>query len=107
MALAGLAFIAGKRGSDAGAAFVAHNATNSAQIEPVYSSSCVEELNMAATAASQAFSTFSKSSALDRAALLCAIAAGLEVASEQLVARSMLETGLPPPQLQLQVAPTS
>jgi alpha-ketoglutaric semialdehyde dehydrogenase len=107
MELSGLSFIAGKRGSNSGATFTALNATNGAAIEPFYVSSCVEELNMAAAAALRAFATFGKSSATNRAALLRTIAAGLEAASEQLVSRAMLETGLPAPRLQGEVSRTS
>jgi 2,5-dioxopentanoate dehydrogenase len=106
MELSGLSFIAGTRGSDHGESFAARNAANGADVLPLYASSSVEELNAAAMAALRAFETFGKSSGADRAALLRAIAAGLEVASGQLVARAMLETALPEPRLQGEVGRT-
>jgi alpha-ketoglutaric semialdehyde dehydrogenase len=106
MKLSGLPFIAGKRGSDHGESFAARNAANGADMHPLYASSSVEELNTAAMAASQAFETFGKSSGADRAALLRTIAAGVEVASAQLVARATLETALPETRLQGEVGRT-
>ena len=106
MELSGLSFIAGKRGSHRGADFAARNAANGAELEPLYVSSSVEELNTAAAGALQAFSIFGKSSAADRAALLRTIAAGLESASAYLVSRAMLETGLPEARLQGEVGRT-
>ena len=106
MELLGLSFIAGKRGLDRGEHFSGRNANNGLEIEPPYVYCNVEELNAAAAAASQAFLTFSKSSAVERAALLRAIATGLEAASAQLVPRAMLETGLPEARLQGEVGRT-
>jgi len=100
MELSGLSFIAGKRGSDRGACFSARDAHSGAEIEPVFASATVEELNAAATAAEQAFATFGKSSVADRATLLRAIATGLEAVSAKVVSRAMLESGLPEPRLQ-------
>jgi 2,5-dioxopentanoate dehydrogenase len=104
--ISGLSFIAGKRGSDRGAKFAARNAATGAELEPVYVSSSLAEVNATATAASQAFETFSKSSAKDRAVLLSTIAAGLEEISAQLVLRAMLETGLPEARLKGEVGRT-
>lgn len=106
MELSGLSFIAGKRGSDRGAGFSARDAHSGADIEPNYASSTVEELEAATAGAAQAFLTFGKSSATDRAALLRAIATGLEGVSAQLVSRAMLETALPEPRLQGEVGRT-
>jgi alpha-ketoglutaric semialdehyde dehydrogenase len=106
MELSGLSFIAGKRGSDRGTHFSGRNASSGAEIEPRYACCSVEEVNAAAEAASQAFPTFSKSSAIERAALLRTIATGLEAASAQLVPRAMLETGLPEARLQGEVGRT-
>ena len=106
MDLSGLSFIAGERGSGRGATFAARNAGNGAELEPLYISSSMEELETAAAAAAQAFRTFGKSSAADRAALLRSIAAGLEAVAAQLVSRAMLETGLPEPRLEGEVGRT-
>jgi len=106
MELSGLSFIAGARGADAGESFAALEARSGAKLEPAYVSASVAELNAAAQAAATAFTSFGKSSAKERAALLRAIAAGLEGSSAALVARAMLETGLPEPRLQGEVGRT-
>jgi alpha-ketoglutaric semialdehyde dehydrogenase len=106
MELSGLSFIAGKRGSSAGSHFAGRMASNGAEMEPVYVSSTMDEVQAAAAAATEAVAGFGKSPAAERAALLNAIAAGLEAASAQLVARAMLETALPEPRLQGEVGRT-
>ena len=106
MELTGLSFIAGKRGTDHGVHFSGRNASTGAELEPRYAYCTTEELNTAAEAASEAFTTYSKSSAAERAALLRTIAAGLEAASAQIVPRAMLETGLPEARLQGEVGRT-
>jgi NADP-dependent aldehyde dehydrogenase len=104
--LIGFSFLAGKRSEHRGATFAARNASTGAELEPLYASSSIEELNAAATAATHAFHRFSKSSAADRARLLRGIAANLEAIAADLVARAMLETGLPEPRLQGEVGRT-
>jgi 2,5-dioxopentanoate dehydrogenase len=104
--LTGFSFLAGKRSEHRGATFAARNAATGAELGPLYASSSIEELDAAATAATHAFTRFSKSSAAERARLLRAIATGLEEISGQLVARAMLETGLPEPRLQGEVGRT-
>jgi alpha-ketoglutaric semialdehyde dehydrogenase len=112
--LTGFSFIAGKRSvvrslvlSQArGETFAARNAVTGAALEPLYTSSSVEDLDAAASAAAQAFLSYGRSSAAHRAALLRAIAAGLEAHSAQLVSRAMLETGLPEARLQGEVGRT-
>lgn len=107
MELSGLSFIAGKRSSDTGAYFSGKNATTGTSLEPRYAYCTNEEVNAAAEAAAEAFVSYGKSSAADRAALLRTIAAGLETASAQIVSRAMLETGLPEGRLQGELARTS
>ena len=106
MELTGFSFLAGRRSSHLGPTFAARNAATGAGLEPLYASSSIEELNAAAAAAAEAFTLFGKSSATGRATLLRAIATGLEAISAQLVARAMLETGLPEPRLQGEVGRT-
>ena len=108
--LSGFSFIAGRRGSDRdwdrGETFSARSAASGVSTEPVYVSSSLQELDAAAAAAVQAFASYGKSSATGRAALLRAIATGLEAHSSQLVSRAMLETGLPEGRLQGEVGRT-
>ena len=100
MQLTGLSFIAGQRGAPGGATFSGKNAANGAELEPLFSSASRAELDAAATAAAQAFNTYSKTSAAERATFLRAIATGLEAVAAELVARAMLESGLPEARLQ-------
>jgi len=106
MELSGRSFIAGKRGAARGKSFAARNAGSGAELGPAYFSSSAEDLNAAAEAAANAFASFGRSSAKDRAALLRAIAAGLENANAELVARAMIETGLAEARLQGEVGRT-
>ena len=106
MELAGLSFIAGRRSSDTRVYFSGRNANTGELLKPRFAYCNPEELNAAAEAAAEAFLTFCKSSAADRAVLLRAIAVGLEAASGTIVARAMLETGLPEARLQGEVART-
>jgi NADP-dependent aldehyde dehydrogenase len=106
MELSGLSFIAGKRGANHGQSFAGRKASRGADLEPRYASASTEEVNLAAEAAVEAFVSFGKASVKERAALLRAIAAGLEGASAALVARAMLETALPEGRLQGEVGRT-
>ena len=106
MELSGLSFIAGTRGAQGNGSFAARNAQNGAEIEPRYAYCSLEELEKAASAATQAFATFGRSSAKERATLLRTIASGLEAVTAELVARAMMETGLPEGRLQGEVGRT-
>ena len=106
MELSGLSFIAGERGSGGDATFAGRNAVSGTDLEPLYISSSADELDDAAAAATEAFARFGNSAAADRAAFLHMIAANLEEASTQVVARAMLETGLAEPRLQGELART-
>jgi alpha-ketoglutaric semialdehyde dehydrogenase len=104
--LSGLSFVAGKRISRGDAFFAARDAVSGSPLEPPYIAAGIEDVNEAAMAAAQAFRTYSRTSATARAALLRAIAAGLENGSGELVARAMAETALPQSRLSGEVART-
>lgn len=106
MELSGLSFVAGRRPSQGGAAFAARNAVSGAELEPKFVSCSADDLDTAVHAAAEAFQRFSKTSAAERATFLRAIATGLEGVSAPLVARAMLESGLPEPRLQGEVGRT-
>ena len=106
MELSGLSFIAGKRSSHGGEKFAGRNAASGAELDPAYISASQDELNAATAAAAEAFPVYSKTSAVERAAFLRAIATGLEGVAPELVARAMLESGLPEPRLQGEVGRT-
>lgn len=107
MELLGLSFVAGKRGEVHGQSFSGRDASNGSELAPPYFSSSVDELNIAAEAAAEAFASFSKSPVRDRVTLLRNIAAGLEGASQKIVTRAMLESGLPEARLQGELARTA
>ncbi len=106
MELSGLSFVAGTRGSHSGAAFAGRNASSGATLQPMYTSASRAELDLAVQAATEAFLSFGTSSTRDRAALLRAIAFGLEAVSADLVGRATLETALPEARLQGEVGRT-
>ena len=104
--LSGLSFIAGERSTQGGATFTGRNAATGTELEPLYYSASRDELDTAASAAAQAFNIYSKTSAAERATFLRAIATGLEGVTAELVARAMLESGLPEGRLQGEVGRT-
>ena len=104
--LSGLSFIAGQRSTHGRETFSGRNAATGAELKPHYVSATPSELETAATAAARAFETYSKTSAADRATFLRAIATGLEAVSAKIVARAVLESGLPEGRLQGEVGRT-
>jgi NADP-dependent aldehyde dehydrogenase len=106
MELLGLSFIAGRRGARGGAAFRGVHAATGAQLDPKYVSASAAEVDEAVEAAATAFKAYSKTTAAERGRFLRAIAAGLEATGPELVARTMLESGLPEARLQGELART-
>jgi NADP-dependent aldehyde dehydrogenase len=95
----GLSFIAGGRGGRFGAAFHALNPVTGEPLEPAFYEVSVAELDRACSAAGLAFEAFHQTSDAARASLLRAIAERIE-ANDEIVARGMLETGLPQARLE-------
>ena len=107
MKLSGLSFVAGNRISRGNSTFTARDAASGASLDPTYIAAGIEDVNEAATAAADSFRTFGKTSVAIRAALLRAIAAGLEACSKDLVARAAAESALPQqPRLEGELART-
>jgi NADP-dependent aldehyde dehydrogenase len=73
-------------------------------IEPDFAFGGVNEVDMAANLADEAFDHYSHTSLTERAAFLERIAANLDALAQPLAARAALETGLPEAQLQGEAA---
>jgi alpha-ketoglutaric semialdehyde dehydrogenase len=106
-ALHGRSLIAGEISDAGGAAFTGYNPVDGRALEPSYLSASSEDVDHAVAAAAAAFDIFATSSDKDRAALLRAIADGLDTAAPELIARANLETALPIPRLTGEVGRTS
>ncbi len=106
MELTGLSFIADGRGVAGEKSFRARNVITEQDLEPLYASANLEEVDGAVTAAVDAFATFGSSSVEQRAALLRGIASEIEAIADSLVERAMQETGLSQPRLQGEVGRT-
>ena len=98
--LQGLSLLGSRLASGRGAAFHAVNPANGKQLPPAYSSATREELEQAARLAAEAFPVYSRVSGKARATFLRSIAENIQNIAEPLVARAMLETGLPAARLQ-------
>ena len=90
-----------------GTAFFAVNPATGAALEPAFHSADAAEVDAAANAAADAAPVFAASSGAERARLLRAIADNLAANGEAIVARAQLETGLPLPRLQGELARTT
>ncbi len=64
-------------------------------LEGTFANNTVEHVDLAVKAAKEAFATYSRTSAKERANFLNTIAGELEARRDAIVARAMLETGLP------------
>ncbi|HZO13397.1 MAG TPA: aldehyde dehydrogenase (NADP(+)), partial [Polyangiaceae bacterium] len=87
--------------------FHATNPATGERLEPAYPSASRADIDRAAERAAAAFPFYARLDGKTRAAFLRRIAAGLEARSEALVARAHLETALPLPRLQSELARTT
>lgn len=107
MELTGLSFLGGSRGVPEGKLFQATNPQTGASLQPNFYSASPAEIDSAAVAASEAFTTHSQASGKSKAAFLRRAADGLDVHSNELAERAHLETSLPMARLLGEVARTS
>jgi 2,5-dioxopentanoate dehydrogenase len=107
MELTGLSFIGGSRGTHEGKVFQAANPQTGATLRPNFYSASPAEIDSAAIAASDAFTTYSRLSGKARGAFLRRAADGLDAQNNELAERAHLETALPMPRLLGEVARTS
>jgi NADP-dependent aldehyde dehydrogenase len=107
MELTGLSFIGSHRGSRDGSSFQAFAPQTGEPLQPVFRSATLQELEQAATLASEAFASYSQTSGKTRGAFLRRIAAGFESHRDELAQRAHLETALPIPRLTGEVTRTA
>jgi alpha-ketoglutaric semialdehyde dehydrogenase len=95
MPLTGQSIIGSRRGNTTGKQLRAFNPATREELDPVYHSSSIAEVNEAADLAHNAFSTFGWLSGKKRAAFLRRIAEKIEALGEELVERAVAESALP------------
>jgi alpha-ketoglutaric semialdehyde dehydrogenase len=105
--LSGVSLIAGRHGDRHDASFRAYQPAAGCAIEPEYYSASDAELDEAVRMATASAPALAATSGADRAALLRAMADGMDRAADALVERAHLETALPRPRLTGEVARTS
>ncbi|MFZ9747929.1 MAG: aldehyde dehydrogenase family protein, partial [Opitutaceae bacterium] len=93
--LHGFSLIAGVRGAPGGRTFRAVNPTSGAALAPDFHEASLTDAERALELAREAQTPFAESAGETRAALLEAIAGGLEELGEALITRAGMETGLP------------
>jgi NADP-dependent aldehyde dehydrogenase len=104
--LLGQSILNGRSYAGAGAAFQGFDPTAGADLDPVYHSVSIDEVDLAAQLADDAFAATSKLSGAEKARFLCHIAAGIEAITAEVVERAHHETALPVPRLQGEVGRT-
>lgn len=105
--LAGLSLIGGQATGHQGASFHGVNPTTGASLETTFYSATTEDIAAAARLSEEAFQSFAALSGRERAAFLRKIADELTQDDAAIVERANLETGLPLPRLQGELARTT
>lgn len=104
--LIGHSIINGEQKQGSGSGFTGFDPASGAQLDPVYSSASLEDLELAANLAEQAFGFYRRTPARERVHFLRHIAAGLEAIAAEVVERANKETGLPEARLKGELART-
>lgn len=86
--------------------FQAINPRTGERLDPLFAVAAESEVDRVCTAAGAAFATYARTSAETRAAFLRSIAEGLESRGDEIIQRAHLETALPLPRLQSELART-
>ncbi|HXW57053.1 MAG TPA: aldehyde dehydrogenase (NADP(+)) [Candidatus Cybelea sp.] len=107
MAATGKSFIGFREAAQGQITFRAFNPATGQALEPEFQAATVEEVDLAARLASEAFASYRLCSGEKRAEFLNAIADRIEAVREPLVDRAHQETALPKPRLQSEVTRTS
>src|ERR1700749_935751 len=89
-----------------GASFTGVNPATGQALEPKFFSAKAEDLERAAALAHSAFPVYSALSGKEKGAFLRRIASAIEAAGKAIIERANLETGLPEPRLQGEMART-
>lgn len=105
--LTGLSLLGAKKGAPSGAAFHGVNPATGQSLNPAFYSASTEDVDRAASLAEEAFVQYRGTSGKDRGHFLRTIADSIQAITEQLVKRANLETALPEPRLQGEVARTA
>ena len=106
LSLQGCSIVNGESRPGSGAAFRGFDPAAGAQLEPVYHCASVEDLNLAADLAEEAFAIYSKLPGREKARFLRHIADGIEAIVPELVERAHRETALPEARLKGESART-
>ena len=104
--LLGKSLVGFQDASGAADSFRAISPETNRSLEPHFFSAAPEEVDRAAQLAHDAFSAYGQLSGKAKAAFLRSIASNIESISDSLVARTHLETSLPVPRLQGELART-
>jgi NADP-dependent aldehyde dehydrogenase len=104
--LLGHSIINGEARQGNGSSFNGADPATGARLEPAYSSASLEDLELAARLAEEAFAIYSRTSGRERARFLRHIAAGLEGIAAEVVERARRETALPEARLKGELART-
>lgn len=104
--LQGFSIINGEARQGSGATFTGIDPATGAALDPAYHYASLEELNLAAHLAEEAFATYRKVSGKDKAVFLRHIAAGLEAIAADVVERAHRETALAEARLKGELART-
>jgi alpha-ketoglutaric semialdehyde dehydrogenase len=107
MELTGLSFLGADRGTTGGKTFHAVNPQTATPLAPAYHSAAQDELELAATLGAEAFASYSQVPGKTRAVFLRRIADAFESHRDELANRAHLETALPIPRLNGEVARTA
>src|SRR5438270_3543702 len=107
MNLAGRSLIGEKSAQPRGSVFHAVNPATGEKLEPAFYSATSDDIDQAATLATDAFDHLATLSGRDRARLLRGIAENLLAEGAAIVERANLETGLPLPRLQSELRRTT
>jgi 2,5-dioxopentanoate dehydrogenase len=106
MELLGRSLIGFQDGSRVGSLFYATDPTTGQQLDSGFTSATPEEVDRAVCLASEAFTTFSRTSGRERGTFLSTMAAKIESISGEIIERAQRESALPQARLQNEIART-
>jgi NADP-dependent aldehyde dehydrogenase len=104
--LSGLSIIGFRPGAGGTDQFYASNPASGERLQPGFAPASLEEVNLAALLAQEAFATYSRVLGKEKATFLRTIATKIELLAAELVERAEQETALPQPRLQGETART-
>ncbi len=107
MMLRGYSIVNGESRVGSGAAFSGFDPAAGVHLEPAYHSASTDDVEVAAKLAYEAFAVYGKFSGREKGRFLREIAAGIDAAVAELVARAQAETALPEARLKGEAARTA